>query len=60
MADADNATKAPESDSQQDGPQTTAAPDHAHAQASSVVGEHCVTDRPTRTHPSCSPMVMPG
>ncbi|EQK99517.1 hypothetical protein G6O67_001127 [Ophiocordyceps sinensis] len=47
MADADNATKAPESDSQQDGPQTTAAPDHAHAQASSVVGEHCVTDRPT-------------
>ncbi|KAL2687195.1 hypothetical protein Neosp_004748 [[Neocosmospora] mangrovei] len=34
MADADNATRAPESDAQE----TSAAP---------VVGEHCVTDRPT-------------
>lgn len=38
MADADNATRAPESDAQE----TSAAP------SAPVVGEHCVTDRPTR------------
>ncbi|KAH7266292.1 hypothetical protein MRS44_007897 [Fusarium solani] len=37
MADADNATRAPESDAQE----TRAAP------SAPVVGEHCVTDRPT-------------
>ncbi|KAJ4222748.1 hypothetical protein NW759_006325 [Fusarium solani] len=37
MADADNATRAPESDAQE----TSAAP------SAPVVGEHCVTDRPT-------------
>ncbi|CAM1500728.1 Fc.00g098900.m01.CDS01 [Cosmosporella sp. VM-42] len=39
MADADNATRAPESDAQED----------SHAQSAPVVGEHCVTDRPTPT-----------
>ncbi|KAM0420833.1 hypothetical protein ACHAPT_011363 [Fusarium lateritium] len=38
MADADNATRAPESDAQE----TTVPAPTAH-----VVGEHCVTDRPT-------------
>ncbi|KAI8672708.1 DLH domain-containing protein [Fusarium sp. Ph1] len=38
MADADNATRAPESDAQE----ASAAP------SAPVVGEHCVTDRPTR------------
>ncbi|KAJ4157337.1 hypothetical protein NW754_008983 [Fusarium falciforme] len=37
MADADNATRAPESDAQE----TSATP------SAPVVGEHCVTDRPT-------------
>ncbi|KAM4057657.1 dienelactone hydrolase family protein [Hirsutella rhossiliensis] len=45
MADAGNATKAPESDSHLDDRQTTAAPDDT--QTASIVGEHCVTDRPT-------------
>ncbi|KAL6415263.1 hypothetical protein AUP68_01812 [Ilyonectria robusta] len=39
MADADNATRAPESDAQENVAPTAPAP---------VVGEHCVTDRPTR------------
>ncbi|ATY60564.1 Dienelactone hydrolase [Cordyceps militaris] len=41
MADADNATRAPESDAQE-----TSAPAEAPAPAAPV-GEHCVTDRPT-------------
>jgi hypothetical protein len=44
MADADNATRAPESDAQE----TPAASDNIQAP---VVGEHCVSDRPTRTTP---------
>lgn len=42
MADADNATRAPESDAQED---YHASDNVAGAPA---VGEHCVTDRPTR------------
>ena len=38
------ATKAPESDAQE-----AAAPSGAAAQPTLAVGEHCVTDRPTRT-----------
>lgn len=49
MADADNATRAPESDAQE----TSAAP---------VVGEHCVTDRPTRMFciPDHSHLILTG
>ncbi|KAF5563605.1 dienelactone hydrolase, partial [Fusarium pseudoanthophilum] len=47
MADADNATRAPESDAQE----TPAASDNIQAPAPAseapVVGEHCVSDRPT-------------
>ncbi|KJZ71069.1 hypothetical protein HIM_09541 [Hirsutella minnesotensis 3608] len=43
MADADNATKAPESDAHDAAP----APEDSIAQPGPVVGEHCVTDRPT-------------
>ncbi|KAK2681107.1 Dienelactone hydrolase [Fusarium oxysporum f. sp. vasinfectum] len=47
MADADNATRAPESDAQE----TPAASDNIQAPApvaeAPVVGEHCVSDRPT-------------
>jgi len=63
MADSDNATKAPESDAQeqqQQQQQQQAVPqppahddvktaDDDAAQAEPVVGEHCVSDRPTRT-----------
>ncbi|KAJ6788686.1 hypothetical protein PWT90_07146 [Aphanocladium album] len=43
MADADNATRAPESDAQE-----TSTPAEAPAPAAApVTGEHCVTDRPT-------------
>jgi hypothetical protein len=46
MADAENATRAPESDAQE----TLAASDNTQAPApATVVGEHCVSDRPTRT-----------
>ncbi|KAM3504257.1 hypothetical protein MY11210_008415 [Beauveria gryllotalpidicola] len=47
MADADNATRAPESDAQKTNiPVETSAPAPAPA-AAPVTGEHCVTDRPT-------------
>ena len=63
MADSDNATKALESDAQeqqQQQQQQQAVPqppahddvktaDDDAAQAEPVVGEHCVSDRPTRT-----------
>lgn len=42
MADADNATRAPESDAYETSAPTTSTPE------SHIVGEHCVTDRPTR------------
>lgn len=45
MTDTDNATRAPESDAQED----LRASDNVAAGPSAVVGEHCVTDRPTRT-----------
>lgn len=43
MSEPENATKAPESDANE--PSTT----ESSAPAEHVVGEHCVTDRPTRT-----------
>ncbi|SPJ91501.1 uncharacterized protein FTOL_13516 [Fusarium torulosum] len=44
MADADNATRAPESDAQE----TLVASDNTQAPApATAVGEHCVSDRPT-------------
>ncbi|KAM3499316.1 hypothetical protein MY10362_007420 [Beauveria mimosiformis] len=47
MADADNATRAPESDAQETNtPVETSAPAPVPA-AAPVTGEHCVTDRPT-------------
>ncbi|KAH9999766.1 alpha/beta-hydrolase [Xylariaceae sp. FL0662B] len=42
MADADVATKAPESDAQED-----ATPSDTSAQSRPTMGEHCTTDRPT-------------
>ncbi|KAF4464447.1 hypothetical protein FALBO_8711 [Fusarium albosuccineum] len=42
MADADNATRAPESDAHE-----TSVPASTEAASAPVVGEHCVTDRPT-------------
>ena len=62
MTDAENATKAPESDAQEQAePQTevqaeqkqeTIIPGDTPAQTgpSTGVGEHCVTDRPTRVY----------
>lgn len=65
MADAEVATKAPESDAQEDTPTTTTAattttatttasdapaPDQPSEQPK--LGEHCVTDRPTRSFTS--------
>ncbi|PHH87831.1 hypothetical protein CDD83_8356 [Cordyceps sp. RAO-2017] len=47
MADADNATRAPESDAHDDGQQSTSAAGHESAKPAPVIGEHCVTDRPT-------------
>lgn len=46
MADADNATRAPESDAQE--AQETVIPGDTPAQTGPTMGEHCVTDRPTR------------
>ena len=43
MADNDNATRAPESDAQE-----TTIPGDTSAQTGPTMGEHCVTDRPTR------------
>lgn len=51
MADAENATRAPESDAQEPlaSPHQPAASDNVHAQEEpTATGEHCVTDRPTR------------
>jgi len=46
MADAENATRAPESDAQE----IPAASDNTQTPIpAAVVGEHCVSDRPTRT-----------
>lgn len=59
MADADVATKAPESDAQEDIPVPTesTAPKAATVEDEEPeqpkLGEHCVTDRPTR-EPACS------
>ncbi|KAM3463843.1 hypothetical protein MY5147_009614 [Beauveria neobassiana] len=48
MADADNATRAPESDAQETNTPVAPAPAPAPAPAAApVTGEHCVTDRPT-------------
>ncbi|KAM3452407.1 hypothetical protein MY3296_004563 [Beauveria thailandica] len=48
MADADNATRAPESDVQETNTPVSPAPAPAPAPAATpVTGEHCVTDRPT-------------
>ncbi|TQV90332.1 hypothetical protein V2A60_004291 [Cordyceps javanica] len=50
MADADNATRAPESDAQETSTPVAEAPAPAPAAAPAaapVTGEHCVTDRPT-------------
>ncbi|KAK8143048.1 hypothetical protein G3M48_007813 [Beauveria asiatica] len=48
MADADNATRAPESDVQETNTPVAPAPAPAPAPAATpVTGEHCVTDRPT-------------
>ena len=48
MADAENATRAPESDAQE----IPAASDNTQAPIpAAVVGEHCVSDRPTRMLP---------
>lgn len=44
MADLDNATRAPESDAQE-----PIIPGDTPAQTGPTMGEHCVTDRPTRT-----------
>ena len=44
MTDTDNATKAPESDAQEN-----IIPGDTPAQTGPTMGEHCVTDRPTRT-----------
>lgn len=53
MADSDIATRAPESDAQEDVPvttTTTADPTTAAEEpAKPKVSEHCVTDRPTRS-----------
>lgn len=51
MADAENATKAPESDAQAHlTPQQKdpIIPGDTPAQTGPTMGEHCVTDRPTR------------
>ncbi|KAK3177655.1 hypothetical protein K4F52_009560 [Lecanicillium sp. MT-2017a] len=45
MADADNATRAPESDAQE--AQETVIPGDTPGQTGPTMGEHCVTDRPT-------------
>lgn len=54
MADADVATKAPESDAQEDVPTTTEPSAAEEAPAQPKMGEHCVTDRPTRLSPPLS------
>ncbi|PNY24817.1 Protein AIM2 [Tolypocladium capitatum] len=47
MADADNATKAPESDAHEQQQTGTVIPGDTPAQTGAAMGEHCVTDRPT-------------
>lgn len=56
MTNMENATKAPESDAQEQQPEPepeqkseTIIPGDTPAQEGPSMGEHCVTDRPTRT-----------
>lgn len=48
MTDADLATKAPESDAQEDTPMTAETTTAAEEPAQPKMSEHCVTDRPLR------------
>lgn len=47
--EAEVATKAPESDAQEDVPTTTDAPAASEEPAQPKMGENCHTDRPTRS-----------
>lgn len=53
MADADLATKAPESDAAAPSSDATepVIPGDTPAQTGPAMGEHCVSDRPTRSFP---------
>lgn len=48
MADPEVATKAPESDAQENVGQANVIPGDTPAQTGPTLGEHCTTDRPTR------------
>lgn len=52
MAEAEVATKAPESDVQETSVATEEAPtEEAPTETTPAMGEHCTTDRPTRESP---------